>query len=253
MVSKIDNVVSYCKDKEIRMLLKTENICSGYGNKEVIHNASLHINEGELVGIVGHNGAGKTTMLNTILGLIPLKKGEIVFFGRDISNSKIADRVKVGISLVPQGQSTFSNMSVRDNLKFALFIHTDKRKGSDKSALSATFDLFPVLHDRQSQIAGTLSGGERQMLALAMGILSRPKIMMIDEPTLGLSPLLSQKLEDAIRDINSKYAISVIVVQESIEVVCSLARRIYVMKLGEIVLEEEADKLAKMEDHWEIL
>jgi branched-chain amino acid transport system ATP-binding protein len=235
------------------MLLKTENICSGYGNKEVIHSASLHIDEGELVGIVGHNGAGKTTMLNTILGLIPLNKGRILFFDKDVSNSKIGERVKAGISLVPQGQSTFSNMSVIDNLKFALYIHTDKQRGSDKNALSATFDLFPVLQERQSQIAGTLSGGERQMLALAMGLLSRPKVMMIDEPTLGLSPLLSQKLEDAIRDINRKYAISVIVVQESIEVVCSLARRVYVVKLGEIILEEEADKLAKMENHWEIL
>jgi branched-chain amino acid transport system ATP-binding protein len=235
------------------MLLKTESICSGYGNKEIIHNASLYIDEGERVGIVGHNGAGKTTMLNTILGLIPLNKGRIVFCDKDVSTSKIGERVKAGISLVPQGQSTFSNMTVIDNLKFALYIHTDKQRGSDKNALSGTFDLFPVLHDRQSQIAGTLSGGERQMLALAMGMLSKPKIMMIDEPTLGLSPLLSQKVEDAIRDINSKYAISVIIVEESIEVVCSLAKRVYVMKLGKIILEEEADELAKMEDHWEIL
>ena len=235
------------------MLLNTENISSGYGNKEICHNISLHVDEGELVGIVGHNGAGKTTMLNTILGLIPLKKGKISFFDRDISNSKIGDRVKVGISLVPQGQSTFTNMSVMDNLRFALYIHIDKQRDSDKNLLSATFDLFPVLHERQSQIAGTLSGGERQMLALAMGMLSRPKLMMIDEPTLGLSPLFSQKVEDAIRDINSNYAISVIVVQESIEVVCSLAKRVYVMKLGQIIFEEEAEKLACMEDHWSIL
>ncbi|MCD6363182.1 MAG: ABC transporter ATP-binding protein [Synergistetes bacterium] len=216
-------------------LLDVRGINVFYGAVQVIYDVSFTVSEGEIVAIVGANGAGKTTTLNTIAGLLKVKQGEIYFNNCRIDGMSPQDIVKLGISLVPEGRELFPEMTVLENLELgALFIPHAKAKM--KKTLEWIWDLFPILAERKRQLAGTLSGGEQQMLAIARGMMSMPKLLMLDEPSLGLAPKIVQNIFKAISDINKK-GIAVLLVEQNVRHSLLISDRAYVLETGRVVLE----------------
>jgi len=223
---------------------------AGYGSKETLHNLTLNVQQGEIVSVVGHNGAGKTTLLSAILGVLPVRSGTIEFNGKDVTHCSPVDKIKQGICLVPQGIGVFRDLSVMENLRVVAYL---QRKQEYKSLISEAFEFFPALKSSVSQTAGTLSGGQRQMLAVAMSLVARPALMMLDEPTLGLSPIATEEVLRKIKEISESTGCGVLIVEENIYKALSIGRRIYIIKTGEIILEEMADKLlSRPEQFWEL-
>ncbi|MFH1624005.1 MAG: ABC transporter ATP-binding protein [Pseudomonadota bacterium] len=232
------------------MLLQVRDVIAGYGNKQVLHQISLDVGDGEIVALLGHNGAGKTTTLNCIFGLSPITGGNISFNGTEITNRNTIHNVKQGISMVTQGRGLFAELSVLDNLKLGGY--TLGREVEIRERLEDVYALFPVLKERGSQLAGTLSGGEQQMLAIGISLIIRPKLLLMDEPSLGLSPLLVQNIIQNIKKTNEQFGSSVLLVEQNLEHALSIANRAYVMKMGKIILEEKAEVMASREDFWDL-
>lgn len=231
-------------------LLEVKNLVAGYGNKETLHNVTLSVKHGEIVSVVGHNGAGKTTLLITILGVLSVRSGTIEFKGKDVTNYSPLDKIRQGICLVPQGIGVFRDLSVMENLRVVAYL---QGKQEYRTLISEALDFFPQLKSSVSQIAGTLSGGQRQMLAVAMSLVARPVLMMLDEPTIGLSPIATEEVLGKIKEISESTGCGVLIVEENIYKALSIGRRIYILKTGEIILEEVADKLhSKQERYWEL-
>ncbi|MFO7154677.1 MAG: ABC transporter ATP-binding protein, partial [Caldicoprobacter oshimai] len=182
-------------------MLEVRNLHVHFGVIHALKGISLTVNDGEIVTLIGANGAGKTTTLRTISGLKKPTSGEIILDGVDITNASAQERVRIGISHVPEGRRVFSNMTVLENLELGAYLRKDKEEIAKD--LKKVFDLFPVLADRRKQLAGTLSGGEQQMLAIGRALMSRPKILLLDEPSMGLAPLLVQEIFNIIKDVNS--------------------------------------------------
>jgi branched-chain amino acid transport system ATP-binding protein len=231
-------------------LLEVTSLVAGYGSKETLHNLTLNVQQGEIVSVVGHNGAGKTTLLSAILGVLPVRSGTIEFNGKDVTHCSPVDKIKQGICLVPQGIGVFRDLSVMENLRVVAYL---QRKQEYKSLISEAFEFFPALKSSVFQTAGTLSGGQRQMLAVAMSLVARPALMMLDEPTLGLSPIATEEVLRKIKEISESTGCGVLIVEENIYKALSIGRRIYIIKTGEIILEEMADKLlSRPEQFWEL-
>jgi branched-chain amino acid transport system ATP-binding protein len=226
------------------MLLEVTNLTVHYGKAEVLADFSLNLEEKEVVTIIGANGAGKTTTLRAISGLKTASSGEIRFNGQKISGMKPHQVVRLGISHVPEGRRILAPLSVIENLEIGAYM-SHSRKEVDLE-LKNIFDHFPVLKDRQKQLAGSLSGGEQQMLAIARALLNRPKLMMMDEPSMGLSPLVVEAVGRIIRDINSR-GISIILVEQNARLALGLAHRAYVLEAGRCVLEGSATSLQEDE------
>ncbi len=195
--------------------------------------------------MIGSNGAGKTTTLRTISGLKNVTDGEILLEGKDITHTSAQDRVKLGISHVPEGRHVFSTMSVLENLELGAFLRRDK-DGITKD-IKRIYDWFPILFDRKKQLAGTLSGGEQQMLAIGRGLMSRPKILFLDEPSMGLAPLLVQEIFSIIKDINSA-GTTILLVEQNASMALSIADRAYVLETGSIVLSGTGADLMQSDD-----
>jgi branched-chain amino acid transport system ATP-binding protein len=226
------------------MYLEAKDLEAGYGKKQVLHGVSLGVERGEIVALLGHNGAGKSTTLQVIAGLRKPSSGTITFDGEDIVRRDIADNVKNGISLVPQGRAFFDDLTVEENLKMAGYT---LRVGSlTRERMNGVYEFFPILQERRSQGAGTLSGGEQRMLSIGMALVMSPRVMLLDEPTFGLSPLLAAELMDRIDQISREFATSVLLVQDSISRALSMSQRAYIMKTGRIVYENTKDALANM-------
>ncbi len=225
-------------------MLKVDNISAYYGDLQALWGLSLQINEGELVALVGPNGAGKTTTLKVITGLLKLASGSINFDGNDLGKQTAHKIVELGVSLVPEGGRVFSGMSVLENLELGSFI-PNARKVKDDS-LKAIFEIFPRLEERQKQQAGTLSGGERQMLAIARALMSKPKLLLLDEPSFGLAPILVQQMFEMIEQIN-KQGVTVLLVEQNVRAALELASRAYVIENGRIVGEGKGDVLLSFE------
>lgn len=221
-------------------MLKIENLNVYYGGIHALKGASLEINAGEIVTIIGSNGAGKSTLLNAISGFLKYKEGEITYKGERLpqSPSKV---VKMGISQVPEGRLVFANLTVEDNLNLGAYLRNDAKK--IKEDLEKVYNLFPRLKEREKQIAGTLSGGEQQMLAMGRGLMSDPEIMLLDEPSLGLAPLLVQTVLDIIVDIR-KMDKTILLVEQNAYKALSIADRAYVLEQGRITMEGPADEIA---------
>ena len=213
-------------------ILVVNQIQSGYDGVPVIHDISLNVNPGELVCIVGANGAGKTTTMRTIAGLMHPLSGTIVFDGEDISRMPAHQVVRKGISYVPEGRRLFAKLSVRENLALGAF--TEKDGGKIKARLAEMFDLFPILATRADQVAETLSGGEQQMLAIARGMMSHPKLLMLDEMSLGLMPSLVEKMMATILAVNER-GMTVLLVEQMVEEALEISRRGYVIQTGRVV------------------
>ena len=226
-------------------MLNISDINVYYGAIHAIKGISLTVNQGEIVTLIGANGAGKSTTLRTISGLLKPKTGSITFQGQDIAGTPAHKIVGLGISQVPEGRRIFTEMTVMENLDPGAFIRKDKDGiAADKKHV---FELFPRLEERQDQVAGTLSGGEQQMLAMGRALMSRPKLLLLDEPSMGLAPLLIKEIFSIIEDIN-KSGTTVLLVEQNANMALSIANRAYVLETGRITLSGDAQKLAASED-----
>jgi branched-chain amino acid transport system ATP-binding protein len=224
--------------------LSVENVQAGYGGLAALRGVSLRVEAHEIVALVGANGAGKSTLLKVISGLLAPSAGQVVFEGRRFDGSPAHAIVRAGIAYVPEGRRLFSRLSVRENL--LLGAYTRREPGDRARALEQVFGLFPVLAERQAQPAGTLSGGEQQMLAIARGLMSGPRLLLLDEPSLGIMPRLVHRLYETIGTIN-RAGLTVLLVEQNVRGALSLAHRAYVLQTGRIVLEGPAAELLESE------
>ena len=212
-------------------LLNVENINVYYGAIHAIKDISFHVNEGEIVTLIGANGAGKTTTLQTISGLLRSKTGSITFQGHNISNVRADKLVTHGLAQVPEGRRVFLQMSVEENLEMGAFTQPPSGVGQD---LEMVYDLFPRLKERRRQVAGTLSGGEQQMLAMGRALMSHPRLLMLDEPSMGLAPILVEQIFEIIRNLNHNGS-TILLVEQNAQMALSVAHRGYVLETGKIV------------------
>ena len=229
-------------------MLRIKNLESGYGNLKVIRHATIHVNPGEIVSIVGANGAGKTTLLKTITGLLRPDAGEILFCGQEISRMTPEKIVFLGCSLVPEGRQVFAPMTVRENLVLGGYVQHRKgegrRAGSD---LERIFAMFPRLKERESQLAGTLSGGEQQMLAIGRALMARPKLVMMDEPSMGLAPLIVKDIFAIIRTLRDD-GNTVLLIEQNAKAALAISDRGYVLETGKVILEGTSGELLENKD-----
>ena len=216
------------------MLIQISNIEVGYHKKQVIFGLSLTVEEGSVVALVGPNGAGKTTILNTVIGLLHSRKGEIMFKGVNITRQKASENVQRGISLVPQGGRVFSDLSVLENLELGGYL-LNPQKRNDR--LRYVYKLFPILKDRSNQMANSLSGGERQILAISRALMLTPDLLLLDEPSIGLAPLMVKEIMRTLTQISREMGISVFVVEQNVREIFQIAAKAYVLNVGKIVLE----------------
>lgn len=226
-------------------MLKINDINVYYGAIHAIKGISLDVNKGEIVTLIGANGAGKSTILRTISGLLKPKSGSLSFEGTEIGGMPAHDIVKLGISQVPEGRRIFAEMSVMENLELGAFIRNDK--DGIKEDFEMVFKRFPRLLERKDQLAGTLSGGEQQMLAMGRALMSRPRLLLLDEPSMGLAPLLIKEIFNIIVDIN-KAGTTVLLVEQNANMALSIAHRAYVLETGRITLSGDARELAASEE-----
>ncbi len=223
------------------MLLKVLGIETYYGSSQALRGISLEVEKGELISILGANGAGKTTLLRTISGLTTPRRGSIEFESRRIDRLAAEEIVRLGISHCPEGRKLFPQMTVSKNLLLGAYVRGGDRQGI-RATMEEVFELFPVLKKRQQQMAGTLSGGEQQMLVISRGLMSRPKLLLLDEPSLGIAPLLLDRIFAVIQDINRR-GMTMILVEQNAGVALRIAHHGYILETGEIVLAGEARQL----------
>jgi branched-chain amino acid transport system ATP-binding protein len=221
-------------------LLEVKDLRAGYGVIEVLKGISLSVNQGEIVTVIGANGAGKTTTLMTISGCIRVRGGSIAFAGNDLAAVPAHEIVKRGLAQSPEGRKIFPRLTVLENLEMGAFTRDDKP--GIREDIDRAFQHFPILKERQKQLGGTLSGGEQQMLAIARALMSRPKLLLLDEPSLGLAPMVVLKIFEVIRDLN-KEGVSVLLVEQNARQALKLAHRGYVMETGSITATDRAEVL----------
>ncbi|WBU62087.1 ABC transporter ATP-binding protein [Paracoccus albus] len=226
-------------------MLTLENIDAGYGPTTILQNVSLTVNEGEIVTIVGANGAGKTTTLRTIVGQIKPRAGRITFMGEDMTKLPPHEVVDRGIILIPEGRQLFPDMTVRENLLMGAY-RKDARS-EQEARLQEVFDLFPRVRERAGQTASSLSGGEQQMVAIARGMMAKPKILMFDEPSLGLAPIIVSQVFDVVRKV-AETGTTVLIVEQNVFTTLKVANRGYVLENGQVVLDDTSEALLK-NDH----
>ncbi len=229
-------------------MLRIKNLSAGYGRLKVLRNISLHVNQGEIVTLIGANGAGKTTLLSTVCGLLRATNGEIYLQGRDISRQRPERIVASGCSLVPEGRQVFAAMSVRDNLLLGAFVRYRAAKNKRRSMdLKPVYQLFPVLKEREAQMAGTLSGGEQQMLAMGRALMAQPALIMMDEPSTGLAPMIVKNIFSIIRQLKDK-GNTVLLIEQNARAALRIADRGYVMENGKIIVQGPAADLLANQD-----
>ena len=226
------------------MLLSMENVTTGYGKAQVLKKVNISLEKGEIVALIGANGAGKTTSLRCITGIIKPWEGTIKFNNQKIDALEPYEIVSLGISYCPEGRDIFANLSVYENLKVGGYLVKDRREF--KSNLNRIYELFPRLQERRNQIAGSLSGGEQQMLAIGRALMSTPSVLLLDEPSLGLAPIIMESIFETIKQVNSS-GTSILLVEQNVSLALDLAERAYVLEKGEIKLSGEGKDLRESE------
>ncbi|MBI4681583.1 MAG: ABC transporter ATP-binding protein [Nitrospirae bacterium] len=226
-------------------MLKLVNVKTFYGNIQALKGVDIEVSEGEIITLIGSNGAGKTTTLMSISGITSPGSGEIFFRGRPIHNMSPDKIVSLGISQVPEGRHIFQKLTVMENLHMGAFLRTDKDSISED--IEYVFGLFPILTERRHQAGGTLSGGEQQMLAISRALMARPRLLLLDEPSLGLAPKIVKQIFGIIRKINSEQKTTIFLVEQNANLALQVAHRGYVMENGKIVLEDSSDRLLSNE------
>ena len=222
-------------------MLNVEKLFVSYKAIKALQDVSFNVEQGEIVALIGSNGAGKTTILNTVSAIVPAISGRITFKGEDITGIPPHEIVKRGISQVPEGRRVFANMSVLENLEMGAYIRNDKKEVAEE--IDQVFQRFPRLFERKKQLAKTLSGGEQQMLAMGRALMSRPSLLLLDEPSMGLAPMLVQQIFDIIQEINAS-GTTIMLVEQNANMALSIANRAYVLETGEVVLSGDAKELA---------
>ncbi len=222
-------------------ILEIADVAVAYGGIQALRGVSLSVARGEVVALIGANGAGKTTTLKTLIGLLPLARGAIRYAGHDLSGVATEDRVARGMGLVPEGRAIFPNLTVRENLELGAYLHRDVR--AMREGLEDVVSLFPRLGERMRQEGGTLSGGEQQMLAIGRALMARPELLLLDEPSLGIAPVLVQQIFAAIARV-AEAGVSVLVVEQNTRVALAVSSRAYVLQTGEIALSGDSATLA---------
>ena len=224
-------------------LLELRAVQAGYGPIQILHGVSLHVDAGEVVAVIGPNGAGKSTTFKAVMGFITFLGGEVVFDGQSLVGLS-PDRILArGLAYVPQGRVVFTQMTVRENLEMGAYLHG----GGAKEDFDRVYSLFPLLHERRKQLAGTLSGGEQQMVAMGRALMSRPKLLLMDEPSMGLAPILVERNFEIIQQVHES-GVAILVVEQNANVSLSIADRGYVLQTGRIVLSGKAAELLEHED-----
>ena len=231
-------------------LLVLSGVQAGYGRKHVVFDIDLHLGRGEIVTIVGHNGAGKTTTLKTVFGMLPALAGTITYGGQDVTHSSCRHNVLRGMSFIPSERFVFADLSVLDNLRLGA-MHERSAKARDER-MDFVYSLFPILKDRSDQRAGTMSGGQQRMLSLGLAMMSRPKLLLLDEPSLGLAPALVSEIFDRVRRLADEEQLSVLLLEQNVVQALRIADRAYVMRSGRIILEDTAEKLRGRDNYWDL-
>ena len=223
------------------MMLKVENINVHYGVINAIKNVSFEVNQGEIVALIGANGAGKTSIMHAISGLIKTTSGKIEFLGNDITKTPAHKIVSMKLAQVPEGRRIFAELTVQDNLEMGAYLRTDHRINDD---LENVYKRFPRLKERKNQLAGTLSGGEQQMLAMGRALMSKPQLLLLDEPSMGLSPILVNEIFSIILEINQEDNVTILLVEQNANKALSIADRAYVLETGNITISGDAKEVA---------
>lgn len=222
-------------------MLELKNLQTFYGNIQALKDVSIEISEGEIITLIGANGAGKTTTLMSVCGIVPPRSGNILFMGKPIHDLSPNQIVSLGISQVPEGRRIFPYLTVMENLDMGAFLRTDK--DGIKQDMEYIFELFPILAERRHQAGGTLSGGEQQMLAISRALMARPMLLLMDEPSLGLAPLIVKQIFEIIRKVNTENNTTIFLVEQNANLALKVAHRGYVMETGRITLADSAEKL----------
>ncbi len=227
-------------------VLEVNNLSVRYGGVQALSNVSLSVRKGELVTVIGANGAGKTSLLNAVMGIIPKHEGRVIYAGEDISRAVPEGLVEKGITLVPERRELFAALSVEDNLRLGAFHRFRKRDKNIKGDLAQVYETFPRLAERKKQLAGTMSGGEQQMLAIGRAVMSRPQLLLLDEPSLGLAPLIVKEIFRVVADLKER-GVTVLLIEQNAKAALRLADYGYLLETGEVVLGASASELANHE------
>ena len=231
-------------------LLSVEQLQAGWGRKHVVYDVDLHVYEGEIVGILGHNGSGKSTTIKAILGTNPAMGGKAVYAGRDVTRAGSKANVRAGMALIPSERFVFADLTVLDNLLLGGANIADGSKRAER--LDLVYDLFPILRDRSTQPAGTLSGGQQRMVSLGLALMSGPKLLMLDEPSLGLAPSVVRQIFDTVRHLADTEGLSVLLLEQNVAQALRIVDRVYVMRSGRVILEESVEQMRARDSYWDL-
>jgi branched-chain amino acid transport system ATP-binding protein len=231
-------------------LLAVEGLKAGYGSKQIVFDVDLNVAPGEVVGIIGHNGAGKSTTLRSIFGMLSPRGGKVTFRDKDVTGASCRSNVLVGMSLIPSERFVFADQTVHENLLLGCLY---ERSGAERTRrMNFVLDLFPILADRHAQKAGTLSGGQQRMLALGMSLMADPKLLLLDEPSLGIAPALATTVFDTLKQLATDRQLSILIVEQNVGQLLRIVDRVYVMRSGRFVLEETVDQMRARESYWDL-
>jgi branched-chain amino acid transport system ATP-binding protein len=235
---------------ELNNLLTLDNLSAGYGRRKVVHGVDLHLNTGEIVGLMGHNGAGKTTVIRTVHGLLPALGGRIVIDGEAVPLGSVRDNISRGLALIPSERFVFPDLSIRANL---LLGAANAPAGSDRDEQLAFVEgLFPLLAERSAQLAGTLSGGQQRMVSLGIALMARPRLLLLDEPSLGLAPSVVEQIFGTLRPLVDRGGLGILLLEQNVQQALVICDRVYVVRNGTIILEETAEEMRARESYWDL-
>jgi branched-chain amino acid transport system ATP-binding protein len=231
-------------------MLTIEKLRTGYGRKQVVFDVDLHVNEGEVVGVLGHNGSGKSTTIKAVLGILPVQAGRVIFQGHDVSKAGSRSNVKAGMAMIPSERFVFADLTVLDNLLLGGANESDGDKRGRR--LELVYELFPILKERAEQFAGTMSGGQQRMVSLGLALMSGPKLLMLDEPSLGLAPAVVQQIFDRVRRLADTEGLSVLLLEQNVAQALRIVDRVYVMRSGRVLLQETAEQMRGRDSYWDL-
>jgi branched-chain amino acid transport system ATP-binding protein len=231
-------------------LLSLEGLNTGYGKIQVVFDVSMHVEKGEIVGVLGHNGSGKSTTIKTVLGVLPAMGGKVIYEGHDVTKRGSRLNVKHGMALIPSERFVFQDLTVLDNLLLGGGNDPDSSRRATR--LELVYELFPILKERAGQAAGTMSGGQQRMVSLGIALMAHPKLLMLDEPSLGLAPSVVQQIFDVVRHLAATEGLSVLLLEQNVGQALRICDRVYVMRSGRVLLEETVEQMRARESYWDL-